>query len=326
MERDHADVITPGKMDQNDSEPADLNKVNSKVNSLRVSTSRDITETPTQKPAKVTSSAEQENQIREDEETHGENAQKQLVLYDPDVAGAGAASTAKGKRPHARRNSLANYTSRAADVGAFAVQCARCFKWRYMPTKEKYEEIREHILEQPFYCETTREWCSDKSCDDPPDLTQDGSRLWAIDKPNISLPPPGWERLLRIRAEGGTKFADVYYVTPSGERLRSMVKVRKYLEQHPEYVARGVEEAQFSFEVPRPLQEGYVKKRSAPSRDINSVSDVNPISWAAPEGNTGLLGGPVPSAPSDAAPLDVPDGNSPKKPKLMGESDSVVIA
>jgi len=36
--------------------------------------------------------------------------------------------------------------------GALVVECARCFKWRYIPTKEKYEEIREHILEQPFYC------------------------------------------------------------------------------------------------------------------------------------------------------------------------------
>ncbi|KAJ8528397.1 hypothetical protein K7X08_011697 [Anisodus acutangulus] len=113
----------------------------------------------------------------------------------------------------------------------------------------------------------TREWDSNKSCKDPPDLTQDGSRPWAIDKPNIPLPPPGWKRLLRIRAESGTSFADVYYVTPSGKQLRSKVQIQKYLEQHPEYVAQGVKDTQFLFQIPRPLQQNYVKKRPAPSLD-----------------------------------------------------------
>lgn len=210
MERDHPDIATPGKMDQNDLQGSnpDLNKVNIEPNALRVSASPDITENRTQKPAeKVTSLAgEQGNQIREDEENHSENAQNQLVLYDPAVAAAGEVEPLR-----ARRNSFPNYTSRVLpSVGAFTVQCASCFKWRLIPTKEKYEEIREHILEQPFYCETAREWRPEVSCDDPPDITQDGSRLWAIDRPNIAQPPPGWERLLRIRAEGGTKFADVY--------------------------------------------------------------------------------------------------------------------
>ncbi|KAK4370086.1 hypothetical protein RND71_009561 [Anisodus tanguticus] len=119
-----------------------------------------------------------------------------------------------------------------------------------------------------------------------------------------------------------------------------------YLEQHPEYVAQGVKDTQFLFQIPRPLQQNYVKKRPAPSLDVN------PISWVVPVGNTGLLGGPALSAPSDAVPLDVPvssapsdaapldvpvpsapydttsldvpDGNYPKKPKLMVESDEVV--
>ncbi|PHT76019.1 hypothetical protein T459_19541 [Capsicum annuum] len=33
------------------------------------------------------------------------------------------------------------------------------------------------------------------SCDNPLKLTQDGNRLWAIDKPNNAQPPLGWERL-----------------------------------------------------------------------------------------------------------------------------------
>lgn len=108
-------------------------------------------------------------------------------------------------------NSVApNPSSRTLpSVGAFTVQCASCFKWRLIPTKEKYEQIRESILQVPFVCEGAREWRADISCDDPPDILQDGSRLWAIDKPNIAQPPPGWDRQLRIRGEGGTKFADV---------------------------------------------------------------------------------------------------------------------
>ncbi|KAK4363205.1 hypothetical protein RND71_018446 [Anisodus tanguticus] len=53
MERDHADVVTPGKMDQNDIhgfEPANLNNANHEPNALRVSTSPNIMETLTQKP------------------------------------------------------------------------------------------------------------------------------------------------------------------------------------------------------------------------------------------------------------------------------------
>jgi len=94
-------------------------------------------------------------------------------------------------------------------IGAFTVQCAKCFKWRLIPTKEKYEEIRERIIQEPFVCKRAREWKPDVTCNDPEDISQDGSRLWAIDKPNIAQPPRGWERQIRIRGEGGTKFADV---------------------------------------------------------------------------------------------------------------------
>ncbi|WMV38667.1 hypothetical protein MTR67_032052 [Solanum verrucosum] len=54
------------------------------------------------------------------------------------------------------------------------------------------------------------------------------------------------------------------------------------------------------------------------------LPEVNPISWAPSDENTSLHGGPVPFAPSVAVPLHVPDGNSPKKPRLMGESGAVI--
>lgn len=153
-----------------------------------------------------------------DDHTNGD-ASKQLVLYNPSANGKGeivpVPERVQFKRPPFGRYSGPNMQSRVLpSVGAFTVQCANCFKWRLIPTKEKYEEIRERVLENPFICEKAREWRPDISCDDPTDISQDGSRLWAIDKPNIAQPPPGWQRLLRIRGEGSTKFADVYVSFP----------------------------------------------------------------------------------------------------------------
>lgn len=139
------------------------------------------------------------NRITENEDNPLENSQNQLVIYDP--SSNGAVETDVVPRQHPK-----TYPS----VLAFTVQCANCFKWRIVPTQEKYEGIREHILEVPFFCQTGQEWRTGMSCDDPPDIAQDGSRLWAIDKPNISQPPPGWQRLMKFRCEGSTKFADVY--------------------------------------------------------------------------------------------------------------------
>lgn len=134
------------------------------------------------------------------------NAQNQLVVYNP----VDAPSDDIGSQS-SPIYSLQNQAYKISpNVGAFTVQCSICFKWRLLPSKKKYEEIREHILEQPFVCEAAREWRPEISCDDEPDIRQDGSRLWAIDRPNIAQPPLGWERLLRIRGFGGRRFADVY--------------------------------------------------------------------------------------------------------------------
>ncbi|CAI9780301.1 unnamed protein product [Fraxinus pennsylvanica] len=163
------------------------------------------------------------NNSMEDEGNHSsENAQKQLVLYEPAATGTGEMEPALGHIDFPNRT-----PGVLRSIGAFAVQCANCFKWRLIPSQEKYEEIREHIIERPFLCETAREWQPEISCNDQPDIAQDGSRLWAIDKPNIARSPPGWQRILRIRGERCTKFADVYYLAPSGKRLRSIVEVQR---------------------------------------------------------------------------------------------------
>ncbi|XP_052200214.1 methyl-CpG-binding domain-containing protein 2-like [Diospyros lotus] len=222
----------------------------------------------------------------------------QVALYDPAANSMGDVEAVPDpneyQTPPNRSivNSERSYRA-VPTVGAFTVQCANCLKWR-LTSKEKYEEIREHILEQPFVCETAREWRPDVSCEDPTDISQDGSRLWAIDKPNIPRPPPGWQRLLRIRGEGGTKFADVYYVAPGGKRLRSTIEIERYLQENPVYMKRGVNVSQFSFRTPSPLDENYVRKR----RRSNEPFDVEPISIAppsVPDANTDLQLAVVPA-------------------------------
>lgn len=174
-------------------------------------------------------------------------SENQLVLYEHK---GNDTEEEEGVEPN--QSQPCSHRTQCPSIGAFTVQCATCFKWRLMPSMQKYEEIREQILEKPFFCETACEWKPNVSCDVPEDISQDGTRLWAIDKPSISRPPTGWQRQLRIRGEGGTKFADVYvsfpsslsrlvtlsscnflflsfryYVAPSGKKLRSNVEVQK---------------------------------------------------------------------------------------------------
>ncbi|KAK8490404.1 hypothetical protein V6N13_076418 [Hibiscus sabdariffa] len=232
----------------------------------------------------ASSSSDDDSQVTQNEDDlYDGDASKQLVLYDPAVSGTvGCMPPGPIQCQPSEGPRFFSSSKIMPSVGAFTVQCASCFKWRLIPTKEKYEEIREHILENPFVCETAREWRSDISCDVPTDIAQDGSRLWAIDKPNIAQPPPGWQRLLRIRGEGSTKFADIYYQAPTGKRLRSMVEVQKYLIDHPEYAAEGVNMSRFSFQIPKPLQEDYVRKRPARQTALHD-NEVNPLAWANPD-------------------------------------------
>ncbi|KAF8400174.1 hypothetical protein HHK36_013470 [Tetracentron sinense] len=264
----------------------------------------------------------EDEQSTEDEDNQScEDAPNQLVVYNPVANGSGQIEAVPDptecQPPPFPCYSTPNPPSRVLpSVGAFTVQCANCFKWRLIPTKEKYEEIRENILQHPFVCEAAREWRPDISCDDAADISQDNSRLWAIDKPNIAQPPPGWQRLLRIRGEGSTKFADVYYAAPSGKKLRSMVEIQRYLVEHPEYIREGVTMAQFSFQIPKPLQENYVRKRPARlaasyngtglrmSRPLEP-SEVNPLSWVGPDDDYPefQIGGPRLSTPYIEAPV-----------------------
>lgn len=98
---------------------------------------------------------------------------------------------------------------RSLSIAAYVVQCATCEKWRLIPSKQKYEELRAQIQTDPFRCENAREWKPDVTCNDPSDVSQDGSWIWAMDRHDIPQPPQGFERLIAVRAERGTRFADV---------------------------------------------------------------------------------------------------------------------
>ncbi|CAL1357601.1 unnamed protein product [Linum trigynum] len=262
-----------------------------------------------------------------DSQAKENSANKQLVLYDP-VASSNNSELDTNPEPiQSRAPMLTRYTPRVMpkvlpSVGAFTVQCAKCFKWRLIPTKQKYEEIREHILERPFYCESVQEWRPNVSCDDPEDISQDTGRLWAIDKPNIAQPPPGWQRLLHIRGEGSTKFADVYYMAPSGKKLRSIVEVHKYLADHPEF-AEGLSMSQFSFQTPKPLQENYVRKRPRlpPQTDnprLLQPAEATPLSMVPPENYVDLKLGMPPLLPPQLLPQEPASdcaGQQAKKPR-----------
>ncbi|MCO5586659.1 hypothetical protein L7F22_040601 [Adiantum nelumboides] len=94
-------------------------------------------------------------------------------------------------------------------VGAYTAQCAKCMKWRFIPTKAHFEAIRRSIIERPFFCSSATPWSPHASCNDPFEISPDMHELWAFDKPGIPLPPNGWERLLVIRPAGSVKFADM---------------------------------------------------------------------------------------------------------------------
>ncbi|KAK9931557.1 hypothetical protein M0R45_018830 [Rubus argutus] len=67
-----------------------------------------------------------------------------------------------------------------------------------------------------------------------------------------------------------------------------MVEVQKYVIEHPEYMVDGLSMSQFSFQILRPLQENYVRKRPAAPRLTAAAhagrpleaTEANHIAWA----------------------------------------------
>ncbi|KAL5706814.1 Methyl-CpG-binding domain protein 4 [Ranunculus cassubicifolius] len=139
-------------------------------------------------------------------------------------------------------------------VNVYALQCKRCFKWRVVKTLEEYEEIRSTFREDPFFCNKKQ----GISCDDPCDIEYDNSRTWAVDKPNLPKTPNGLRRNVEVRRDFSG--CDVHYEMPNGERVRSLLEARKFLESHPEYKSR-VSLLDFEFTAPVIMKDtipGYV--------------------------------------------------------------------
>ncbi|PHU16413.1 Methyl-CpG-binding domain-containing protein 4 [Capsicum chinense] len=140
-------------------------------------------------------------------------------------------------------------TSRDASnisVSEWAVQCGKCFKWRTIPTMEEFEEIRKKFVEEPFHCNNK----PNGSCDEPAAIEYDSSRTWVIDKPNLPKTPSGFKRKLYLRQDHSEM--DVYYIAPSGKRLRSIVQVRAFLRQNPEFADISVSD--FTFTTPKVMR------------------------------------------------------------------------
>ncbi|GJP44528.1 hypothetical protein CLOM_g3916 [Closterium sp. NIES-68] len=153
-----------------------------------------------------------------------------------------------------------------ATLVAFAVQCALCYKWRKAPTLDEYESIRARVSIEPFTCAQAQRWKPACSCADDPDLVQDGTYMWALDRPDIPQPPPGWRRRIVVRGGSSAKFSDVYYHSPCGKSLRSVNDVERFLAEHPKYRMQGITSRQFSFSSPRPAPQAgpaksYMQKR-----------------------------------------------------------------
>jgi hypothetical protein len=139
-----------------------------------------------------------------DVDRHSSDCAYQTVVYKlKEDGGEHEQGTKNFSVPSKRRR------QRSLSIAAYAAQCTACEKWRLVPKKEKYEELRAQITEDPFTCEMAHEWKLDVTCNDPSDVSQDSTWLWAMDQHNIPQPPPGFERLIAIRGEGGNKFADV---------------------------------------------------------------------------------------------------------------------
>lgn len=163
-------------------------------------------------------------------------------------------------------------------IDTYCVQCNKCKKWRIIPTKQKYEEIREKLPSGPFSCEHASEWKPGVTCDDPTDASLDDGKFWAIDKQGIPQTPLEWDRTISIRSEGCIRFADVYYFTPTGLMLRSKLDVGRYLDENPQCDA-VIE--QFSFATPVPLKGDYVRKRPRQSKPLQ-IEEVPPLVCAPP--------------------------------------------
>uniref|UniRef100_A0A1D1YPG1 Methyl-CpG-binding domain-containing protein 4 n=1 Tax=Anthurium amnicola TaxID=1678845 RepID=A0A1D1YPG1_9ARAE len=147
------------------------------------------------------------------------------------------------------------------NIGAYAMQCAECFKFRLIPTQEEYEDIRQNFIEDPFVCSKK----PNASCDDPADIECDSTVLLVADKPNIPKTPAGCKRVLIMRKDFSK--LDALYIMPNGRRVRSPRDVEQFLEANPKHKGQ-FSVPDFNFAVPKIMEE----KLRGKSKESGSAS------------------------------------------------------
>eukprot|EP00271_Cylindrocystis_brebissonii_P003668 TRINITY_DN14885_c0_g1_i1.p1 TRINITY_DN14885_c0_g1~~TRINITY_DN14885_c0_g1_i1.p1 ORF type:complete len:329 (+),score=76.41 TRINITY_DN14885_c0_g1_i1:279-1265(+) len=254
------------------------------------------------------------------------------ALTPPPPNSGGPGKQKSGSKSGGEKGSAREQSS---TLTTFTVQCATCYKWRKVPSLDLYEDIRAHVSKRPFYCEQTAQWPDSeaRTCDSPPDLVQDGTLLWAMDRHDIPKPPPNWRR--RIVVRGGStnnKFSDVYYHSPCGKSLRSVNDVEKFLGEHPEYKQQGVTLKMFSFTSPRAMPSdlptgplpaappGGGTKRGAAATPPLAPPAKRPIEPRESGAQPPLAQGPTPAAASpDGAAAAAPPLAAPEPPAAQAQ-------
>ncbi|XP_044957425.1 methyl-CpG-binding domain-containing protein 2-like [Hordeum vulgare subsp. vulgare] len=132
-------------------------------------------------------------------------------------------------------------------IDTYFVECSTCQKWRIIPSKLKYEQIRENIIQVPFSCKYVHGWKPKVTCHGPTDISEGNGMVGAIDKPGIPQAPLG------------------YYICPAGRKFRSMKEVERCFEDNPDYAA-VLQLSQFSFKVPKPPNRPRQSKLIEPTK------------------------------------------------------------
>ncbi|KAG6548431.1 hypothetical protein Mapa_009918 [Marchantia paleacea] len=119
------------------------------------------------------------------------------------------------------------------DLRKHAVQCRLCGKYRRVPEKRRYEEIRQQVLSNPWECSCASEWTTEEiSCDVPEEFTSPEFVL-LFDKSAIPVSPPLWERECFLSKQ---YFADIYYYPPNGG---ARIKSKRYHEMRESQDSRN---------------------------------------------------------------------------------------
>lgn len=148
--------------------------------------------------------------------------------------------------------------STAMPISMYSVQCNKCQKWRLVSTQEEYEDIRKNLMDDPWYCSKR----PNTSCKDPAEINYDNTRTWVIDKPNIPKPPKGFKRQLVVRRDFSR--CDLYYHLPTGNKVRSLPELQRFLEANPEY---NVSMSDFDFTRPK-VMEDTIPHEASPAKRI----------------------------------------------------------